>query len=122
VINLTSNNNHHVLKIASEEYEEHLQNEKTRYRKELYNENLVEITSPAIRYLLKYFKEKKVKGQTGLTINQHIIENVNKKGKSNQHVKILSLGCGPGGWELALSAKFQVDYGTQGRKFIILQF
>jgi len=105
-----SNNNHHVLKIGSEEYEEHLQNERTQFSKELYNEKLVEISNPALSYILTYFKDKKVKEQTGLTIHQHIIENVNNKGKSNQHVKILSLGCGPGGWELGLSAKFQVDY------------
>jgi len=110
VINLAPNNNQPINKIESEDYEEHLQNEVTHFREELYNENLVEISSPALSYVLKYFKDKKVKEQTGLTINQHIIENVNNKGKSNQEVKILSLGCGPGGWELALSAKFHVDY------------
>jgi len=96
--------------LTSEEYEQHILREKAHFNKDMYGPSLFGKSDPANRYVLNYFKNKKVKKQTGLTIAEHILGLVEKKGKSKSQIKILSLGSGPGGFELALSSKFQINF------------
>jgi len=96
--------------LTSDEYEQHLLREKTHFNKDMYRPNLSEKTSQALEYILDYFKNIRIKKQTGLTKAEHILELVEKKGKSKSQIKILSLGSGPGGWEISLSSRFQIKF------------
>jgi len=96
--------------LTNEEYEQHLLREKTHFNKDMYMPSLIEKFSPALRYVLLYFKNKKVKKLTGLTIAEHILGLVEKKGKSKSQIKILSLGSGPGGMEIGLAVKFKINF------------
>jgi len=96
--------------LSSKKYTHHIQEEKTHFKQDLYGDNLLEKGSSALAYILDYFKNKKVKKQTGLTTNEHIIQQIHKKRNSDPPVKILSLGCGPGGVEIRLAKNIKIDY------------
>ena len=100
----------HIGKFSEEEYNQHVLREQGHFNKNLYWDDLTEKGSEARAYLLNYFKNKKVKKHTGLTIKENILKIINSKCKSNNSVKILSLGCGPGGWELNLAKNFNVNF------------
>jgi len=69
--------------LPKDEYDKHLQKEKTHFNKDLYRENLTLNSSLALDYVLNYFKNNIVKKQTGLSFFQNVVERVNKKGNFN---------------------------------------
>jgi len=107
IFHLRKTQNHN---ISSKEYERHIEKEKNHFRQDLYGDNLLETVNSALDYIIAHFKNTKVKKQTGLTINEHIMQQIHKKRNSGQPVKILSLGCGPGGVEIRLAKNFKIDY------------
>jgi len=96
-------------KFSKNEYEKHLTYEKKYYNQNLYTENLIEKSTPAFEYLLNSYKNK-IKAKTGLTVGEHLISEVNKKGQHYNPVKILSVGSGPGGTEIINAKKFTVNF------------
>ena len=96
-------------KFSKNEYEKHLTYEKKYYNQNLYTENLIEKSTPAFEYLLNSYKNK-IKAKTGLTVGEHLVSEVNKKGQHYNPVKILSVGSGPGGTEIINANKFTVNF------------
>jgi len=95
--------------ISHSEYENHIVNERNQFNKNIYAQDLMEKPDPTLNYLLTYFKMKKVKEKTRKSIPEHIISRVNQNNK-HQRIKILSLGSGPGGYEMFLAKHFKIDY------------